>query len=97
MSERQTYEQQVDSQLAQLSGEMQGLETKLGSVEDKTKKSVLEAVLATLRQKKLILESRIQNLREAEETDWNDLKPTVDDALAEMKTAVKSAAEKFGP
>jgi uncharacterized coiled-coil DUF342 family protein len=94
MSKKQAYEEKFKAQLDELSAKIDVLKAKAKQAEASVKTEYY-ATIDELLKKRTEAQNRLEDLREAGDGAWEDMKQGVEESWAAFSAAVKAAASRF--
>ena len=94
MSKKQAYEEKLKAQFAELNAKIDVLKAKAKQAEGSVKADYHET-LEDLQKKRSEAKNKLQELSEAGDNAWEDMKKGVDESWDAFATAVKSAVTRF--
>lgn len=94
MSMKDAYAQKLQAQLDQWNAEIAKLKAKADSTQADAKIEYYEEI-DRLRKEQLEAQEKLNELRQAGETAWEDLKAGVENAWDSLENALKKAASRF--
>jgi uncharacterized coiled-coil DUF342 family protein len=94
MSEKEVYQEKLDAQFQQWSAKVDELKAKADQANTETQLEYYEQI-EELRFKQAAAYAKLQELRNAGERAWGELKPGLEHALDNFKNAVEKAVAKL--
>jgi TolA-binding protein len=94
MTTRDTFQEKTEAQLKALDARIQLLEAKAEQLEAEAKIE-FEKQIKDLRDRREQVQKRLDQLKKAGTTAWQDLKKGVDTALNDLEKAIVNAANRF--
>lgn len=94
MGMKESYQEKMDAQLAEWQAKIDTLKAKADKAEAKQKINYYEQI-ESLRTKQQKLQEKLDELRNAGEGAWEEVKAGVESAWQDLKGAVEKATEKF--
>lgn len=91
---RKVYQEKIEAQLKEWSAKVDDLKAK-GDKSKAELRKMYEKQIQDLRSKQEALEKKLQGLRDSGDEAWEDFKEGVENAVREMKEALRQAASRF--
>lgn len=92
--QKNTYIEEIKSKIDKWNVEIDKFQVKLAKVKAMSQETYLKEIEG-IKAKRLLLESKIKDLQQAGEADWEGVKTGVDTAWKDLNEAIKIARSKF--